>query len=184
LERHQEVSALKRAPSIALVGALVLLAGCGGSVSVNDKGQVAVGAKTLDIPSIPFTFRYPVAFQEATDASVTVAHAVAVVGVPGEDTYIAVHLNGKTAMSIDALEAQARRGLGASVLATARESHGGIAMVVVTTRVAERPDLRATLYGFSAGGRTWLIECRSNAGNRESMKQWCAQALDSLKARA
>ena len=143
-----------------------------------------MGAKTLDVASIPFTFRYPTAFQEATDSSVKAAHAVAVVGVPGEDTYIAVHLNGKGVMSLDALEAQAHRGLGASVLATARERHAGIAMVAVRTSVTARPDLQATMYGFSASGSTWLIECRSNASNRASMKQWCVQALDSLKLRA
>jgi hypothetical protein len=169
---------------IALLSATALIAGCGGSVSVNDKGQVAVGAKTLDVASIPFTLRYPVAFQEATDASVRAAHAVAIVGVPGEDSYIAVHLNGETTMSLDALAAQARRGLGASVISTARETHAGIPMVAVTTHVSGRPDLRATMYGFSAGSGTWLIECRSNTGNRDSMKRWCAQALDSLKLRA
>jgi hypothetical protein len=178
------VTLVRRAlPSIALLGVLAALASCGGSVSVNNKGQVAVGAKTLDVAAIPFTVRYPVSLQEATDASLKAAHAVALVGVPGEDTYIAVHLNGETTMSLDALEAQARRGLGASVLAAARESHGGIGMVAVATRVSSRPDLQATMYGFSAAGRTWLIECRSNAANRESMKQWCAQALDSLKPR-
>jgi hypothetical protein len=170
-------------PLMALLGVVALIASCGGSVSVNNRGQVAVGAKTLDVASIPFTFRYPVSFQEATDSSVKAAHALALVGVPGEDSYIAVHLNGEGTMSLDALEAQAHRGLGASVLATARGSHAGITMVAVTTRVAGRPDLQATMYGFSAGGRTWLIECRSNAGNRESMKQWCAQALDSLTPR-
>ncbi len=74
--------------------------------------------------------------------------------------------------------------MGANVISAARESHTGIPMVAVTTRVAGRPDLRATIYGFSAAGGTWLIECRSNAANRESMKQWCAQALDSLKRRS
>ena len=143
-----------------------------------------MGAKTLNVASFPFTFRYPTSFQEATDSSVKTAHAVALVGIPGEDSYIAVHLNGKGVMSLDALEAQARHGLGASVLATARERHAGIAMVAVTTSVTGRPDLQATMYGFSASGRTWLIECRSNASNRASMKQWCLQALDSLKPRA
>jgi hypothetical protein len=63
-------------------------------------------------------------------------------------------------MSLDALEAQAHQGLGSSVLSTERGSHAGIPMVAVTTRVAGRPDLQATMYGFSRGGRTWLIECR------------------------
>jgi hypothetical protein len=169
--------------SIGLFVALIVFASCGGSVSVNNKGQVAVGAKTLDVASIPFTLRYPVSFQEATDASVKAAHAVAIVGVPEEDSYIAVHLNGEGTMSLDTLEAQAHRGLGASVLATTRESHAGIAMVAVTTSVTAQPSLQATLYGFSAGGRTWLIECRSSTANRQSMKQWCGQALDSLKLR-
>lgn len=164
--------------------AMVVLAGCGGSVSVNDKGQVAVGAKTLTIASLPFTFRYPVSFQEATDASVEATHSVAVVGIPGEDSYIAVHLNGSTPLPLNSLEAQAHQALGANVISTARESHAGIPMVAVTTRVTGRPDLRATMYGFSTAGRTWLLECRSSIANRESMKQWCAQALDSLKSRA
>jgi hypothetical protein len=74
---------------------------------VNSKGEVAVGAKTLDVASVPFTFRYPVSFQEATHASVRAAHAVALVGVPGKDSHIAVRLNGETTMSLDALQAQA-----------------------------------------------------------------------------
>jgi len=169
---------------IALLATVVLVVGCGGSVSVDDRGQVAVGAKTLDVASIPFTLRYPVSFQEATDASTKAAHAVALVGVPGQDTYVAVHLNGETALSLDALEAQAHSALGANVVSTARASHAGIAMVAVTARVAERPDLSTTMYGFSAGGRTWLIECRSKDNERESMLKWCAQALDSLKPRS
>jgi hypothetical protein len=167
----------------ALLGTVVLIAGCGASVSVNNKGQVAVGAKTLDVASLPFTLRYPVSFQEATDASVKATHSVAVVGVPEEDSYIAVHLNGNSPMSLDALESQANRALGADLISAARESHAGIPMVAVATRVAGRPDLRATMYGFSLAQRTWLIECRSNTANRESMKQWCAQALNSLKRR-
>jgi hypothetical protein len=166
-----------------LLATAVLFAGCGGAVSVNNKGQVAVGAKTLDVPSLPFTFRYPVDFQEATDASLNATHSVAVVGIPGEDSYIAVHLNGRTPMSLDALQAQARGGLGATVISTARESHAGIPMVAVTTRIAGRRDLIATMYGFSLLGSTWLIECRSSTPNRASMKQSCAQALDSLKSR-
>ncbi len=143
-----------------------------------------MGANKLDVAAVPFTFRYPVSFQEATDASVRAAHSVAVVGIPGEDSYIAVHLNGDTPMSLDALEAQAREALGANVLSMARENHSGMPMVAVTTRVAGRPGLLATMHGFSAAGKTWLVECRSNAANRESMKQWCAQALDSLKLRS
>jgi hypothetical protein len=168
---------------IALLATALLVGGCGTSVSVNNKGQLAVGAKTLDVASLPFTFRYPVSFQEATDASVKATHSVAVVGIPGEDSYIAVHLNGNTPMSVDVLEAQARQALGAAVISTARESHAGITMVAVTTRVAGRPDLKATMHGFSTSGRTWLIECRANIANSESMKQWCVQALDSLKLR-
>lgn len=176
---------MRRVLSLLLAVLVVTLAaGCGGSVSVNNRGQVAVGSKTLDVASIPFTLRYPVSFQEATDASLKEAHAVGLVGIPGEDTYIAVHLNGDTTMSLDALETQARRALGTSVVSTTRVSHAGIAMVAVTTRVAGRSDLTATMYGFSNGGRTWLIECRSNKSERESMRQWCAQALDSLKPRA
>jgi hypothetical protein len=163
---------------------VLLVAGCGGSISVNNRGQVAVGANTLDVASLPFTFRYPVSFQEATDASVRATQSVAVVGIPGEDSYIAVHLNGNTPMSLGALEAQARQALGSNVISVARENHVGMPMVAVTTRVAGRPDLLATMHGFSAAGRTWLLECRSNAANRESMKQWCAQALDSLKLRS
>jgi hypothetical protein len=73
--------------------------------------------------------------------------------------------------------------LGATVISTARESHAGIPMVAVTTRIAGRRDLIATMYGFSLLGSTWLIECRSSTPNRASMKQSCAQALDSLKSR-
>lgn len=161
----------------------LVVAGCGGSVSVDNKGNVTVGAKTLNVAALPFTLRYPGSFQEATDASVAGAHSVALVGVPGEDSYIAIHLNGKTAMSLDSLEAQARSALGTDVTGTSREVHAGIPMVAVRTRVSGHPDLRATMYGFSSGGRTWLIQCRSNEANRASMTQWCRQALDSLKPR-
>lgn len=162
---------------------IVLLAGCGGSVSVNDKGQVAVGDKTLDVASLPFTFSYPGSFQEATDASVEATHSVAVVGVPSEDTYIAVHHNGSAPMSLDALEAQAHRALGTSVTGTRRARHAGIEMVAVTTRVTGRRDLSATINGFSTAQGTWLIECRSNLANRKLMARWCSHALDSLKPR-
>ncbi len=173
-----------RASSVLAVVAVVLLAsGCGGSVSVNDKGQVAVGEKTLDVATLPFTFSYPGSFQEATDASAKATHSVAVVGIPGEDSYIAVHHNGSAPMSLDALEAQARRALGASVTGTRRARHGGIEMIAVTTRVAGGGDLSATLSGFSTAQGTWLIECRSDLANRKLMAQWCSHALDSLKLR-
>ncbi|HYM53976.1 MAG TPA: hypothetical protein VES97_01330, partial [Solirubrobacteraceae bacterium] len=92
---------------IALLWAVVPVAGCGGAASVNDKGEVAVGAKTLDVASLPFTLHYPASFQEATDASLKATHSLAVVGLPGEDSYVAIRLNGDTAMSLDALAAQA-----------------------------------------------------------------------------
>ncbi|HEX7610746.1 MAG TPA: hypothetical protein VF380_08740, partial [Solirubrobacteraceae bacterium] len=110
---------------VAVVAAL-LGVGCGASVSVNDKGQVAVGEKTLDVATLPFTLRYPGAFQEATDTSAKAAHSVAVVGIPGEDTYIAVHKNGSVPMTLAALEAQARTALGTSADASGRARHGGI----------------------------------------------------------
>jgi hypothetical protein len=172
--------------TLRLITLLVLVGmveGCGGSVSVDTNLNMTVGAKTLDIATLPFTFHYPGSFQEATEASVQATHSVAVVGVPREDSYIAVHLNGDTPLSLKELEAQAKRALGSNVISTARETHAGILMVAVATRVSGRPDLSATMYGFSSAGRTWLIECRSNSANRESMKQWCIQALDSLKSR-
>jgi hypothetical protein len=168
---------------LAVVASIALMGGCGGSVSVNDKGQVAVGEKTLDVASLPFTFSYPGSFQEATDASVKATHSVAVVGIPSEDSYIAVHHNGSAPMSLDALEAQAHRALGTSVTGTGRASHAGIEMVAVTTRVAGAGDLSATMNGFSTARDTWLIECRSNLANRERMAQLCSHALDSLKLR-
>lgn len=168
---------------IILLAIILGVAGCGGSVSVNDKGQVAVGEKTLDVAALPFTFRYPGAFQEATDASVEATHSVAVVGIPGEDSYIAVHHNGSVPMTLDALEAQARTALGAGVTRTGRVRHGAIEMVSVTTGVAGEGDVSSTMNGFPAAGGTWLIECRSNAANRARMAEWCSRALDSLKLR-
>jgi hypothetical protein len=165
------------------VAAVMLAGGCGASVSVNDKGQVAVGEKTLDVASLPFTLRYPGAFQEATDASAKAAHSVAVVGIPSEDSYIAVHKNGSVPMTLEALEAQARRALGTSVTGAARARHGGIEMFSLTTRVAGEGDIRATMNAFSTAQATWLIECRSDPANRERMAQWCSHALDSLKLR-
>lgn len=150
---------------IALLATVVLVVGCGGSVSVDDRGQVAVGAKTLDVASIPFTLRYPVSFQEATDASTKAAHAVALVGVPGQDTYVAVHLNGETALSLDALEAQAHSALGANVVSTARASHAGIAMVAVTARRrtprSEHHDVRILSAGKNLADRVSLQRQRT-----------------------
>ena len=57
------------------------------------------------------------------------SHSVAVVWLPGEDSYIAVHLNGSTRRSVDALEAQARQALCANVVSTARETHSSIQML-------------------------------------------------------
>lgn len=152
-------------------------------MSVDNKGNVTVGAKTLSTPALPFTLRYPGSFQEATNATVAETHSVALVGIPGEDSYIAIYLNGKTRMSLDSLEAEARRALGTDVIGTSREVHAGIPMVAVATRVSGRPDLKATMYGFSLSGRTWLIQCRSNEANRASMEHWCRESLDSLKSR-
>ena len=175
--------AMRVSSALAVVAVILPASGCGGSVSVNDKGQVAVGEKTLDVASLPFTFSYPGSFQEATDASAGATHSVVVVGIPSEDSYIAVHHNGSAPMSLGALEAQARRALGSSVTATGRARHGGIEMVAVTTRVTGGRDLSATMNGFSTARDTWLIECRSNLANRKLMARWCSHALDSLKLR-
>jgi hypothetical protein len=169
--------------SAAVIAAAALGGGCGASVSVNDKGQVAVGEKTLDVASLPFTLRYPGSFQEATGASAAATHSVAVVGIPGEDSYIAVHKNGSAPMTASALEAQARKALGTNISSSGRARHGGIEMFALTTPVAGTGDLSATMNAFSTSHATWLIECRSNPANRQRMAQWCAAALDSLKLR-
>jgi len=175
--------AMRVSSALPVVVVVLLASGCGGSVSINDKGRVAVGEKTLEVASVPFTFSYPGSFQEATDASAKATHSVAVVGIPSEDSYIAVHHNGSAPMSLGALEAQALGALGASVTGTRRARHGGIEMVAVTTRVEGGGDLSATMNGFSTARDTWLIECRSNLANRKLMAQWCSHALDSLKLR-
>ena len=104
-------------------------------------------------------------------------------GIPGEDTYIAVHKNGSVPMTPAALEAQGRTALGTSAGASGRARHGGIEMFALTTPVAGEGDLSATMNAFSTSHATWLIECRSNRANRERMAQWCSRALDSLKLR-
>ena len=88
-----------------LVASLIVLAGCGGSVSVNEKGKVSVGHKTLSTAAVPFTFEYPLGFREATDASVKAINALAVVG-PAADSYLAVRRNG-TAMTVAGLPTSA-----------------------------------------------------------------------------
>jgi hypothetical protein len=64
----------------------------------------------------------------------------------------------------------------------ARASVGSDRLTIVAMGHLRR-DLSATMYGFSLPGSTWLIECRLSTPNRESMRQSCAQALDSLKSR-
>lgn len=171
---------------VACLGAvLAALAGCGTSVSVDTKGNIAVDHKTLDVTGVPFTFQYPVDYQEATDASLRSINALAVVG-PAADSYIAVRRNGRVTLSVKALEAQARRALGDAILATARETHSGIPMVVMT--VADTggaaKGLHSTIYGFSTAGASWLIECHSAAADRSALTAGCAQALGSIKQRS
>lgn len=164
-----------------LVASLIVLAGCGGSVSVNEKGKVSVNHKTLSTAAVPFTFEYPLEFREATDASVKAINALAVVG-PAADSYLAVRRNG-TAMTVAALERQARRALGASLLAAKRETHSGLPMVAITVADEGGGDagLRSTIYGFSLGGSSWLLECHSAAADRATIDAACAKALDTIK---
>ncbi len=172
----------RRIPVLLAAGAALALAGCGTSVSVDTKGGIAVGHKTMRATGVPFTFRYPVEFREATDASVAAANALEVVG-PDADSYLAVRRNGDTEMSVAALERQARRTLGDAVLSTARERHAGIPMVAITVGDASGSDrgLRSVIYGFSGAGASWLVECQSTSAQRDAIATACTQALDSLR---
>ncbi len=164
-----------------LAAVAALTGGCGGEISVDSTGGVSVNDKTLDIAEIPFTLRYPVAFREATDASLKEINALAVVG-PSPDSYVAVRRNGTEAMSLSALEAQARRALGNSIAGVARGRHSGIGMIAITMRAAG--DGRwAKIYGFSLAGATWLVDCRSTRADLSAMRSGCARALDSIEPR-
>lgn len=173
------------ATSLAVVAFAALcpvLAGCGGSASVDTKGKIAVGHKTLSVSGVPFTFEYPVDFQEATDESAKSINAVAVVG-PEANSYIAVRHNGDQPMSPGALERQARRALGESILTAVRETHAGVPMVAITVADTggQALGLRSTIYGFSAAGGTWMIECHSTRAQRKVMTAACRQTLDTIK---
>lgn len=166
---------------ILAAAAVAALAGCGASVDTT--GKLSIGHKTLSVSAVPFTFEYPLAFREATDASVAKANALAVVG-PGANSYIAVRRNGP-AMSLAALERQARTALGGAIVSSGRERHSGIAMVAVTIRDTGGAalGLRSTIYGFSFARASWLIECHSTAADRQKIAAGCAQALDSIQER-
>lgn len=162
--------------------AAAVLAGCGSSVSVDTEGKVAIDHKTLSVAEVPFTFEYPTDYQEATDESLASVNALAVVGSEPQ-SYIAVRRNSRTAMSLDALERQARRALGESVLGDVRETHSDIPMVAITVEDTggEAVGLRSTIYGFSLAGSSWLIECHSTESEREALSDACRHALDSIE---
>ena len=97
------------------------------------------------VASLPFTLRYPNTFQVADATSLKRTSAVAIVGVPGEGTFIAVRANGATPLSTKALTLQARRGLGTKGVTIRVERHSGVPMVAATTPVLRRPDLTSGL---------------------------------------
>lgn len=164
-----------------LVAAVLLLPGCGGSISVDGDG-ISVNKKTLDVAEVPFTLEYPTDFSSATDESVKKLKAAAVVG-SGEQSYIAVRRNGSEPMSLEDLAQQGRVALGNDVLDIERLTASEIDMVALTVDDSARGAAWRKLHAFSLPDSTWIIECRAAKDDMESMGEACDQALGSIEER-
>jgi hypothetical protein len=164
--------------SAACLLAALVLAGCG------DETKRARTDRTLTDPQLPFTFRYPDGFRATTSDRGGVLALVAL------DPRNALAIRRTSTRGLDpdqylgTLRADfARQGFRVT---ERREQHAGQQMGVLSFTIPAshpaaggRGDLRTTSYFFTAGGRTWQLECRS-ANRRAAVERACATALSSL----
>jgi hypothetical protein len=163
---------------VVVVAVALLAAGCGGA------SKHARVDRTFSEPQLPFTFRYPNGFRVSTPAQGSVLALVAL------DVRNALAIRRTSTRALDpdqylgSLRADfARQGFR---VAQRREEHAGQQMGVLSFTIPAsnpasggRSDLRTTNYFFTAGGRTWQLECRS-ADRRAAVDRACAGAVSSL----
>jgi hypothetical protein len=166
---------------LATVVLALSLAACGASVSVDEKG-VSVNSKTYDVAALPFTFKYPVDFQEGTDASIRgFRFARGLVGLQGTESYILVLRNDSSReKTIAELQREAAT---SGAQATMREKHSGMPMLKAVLPDTDPKGRHGVQYAFAAGGATWLIQCVAEDAQREKIDAACTRAIGSLQLR-
>lgn len=135
--------------------------------------------RTLHAAGVPFSFDYPVVLAESRGGGEGVIAAVSA----GPRDYVAIREFAPRAFDREALgrELQLRMlGTGRTTPAR-RERHGGRPMLVVKVRDTERPRADRQMHVFTAGGRSWSIECRRTRSRAQLLDGACRQALDTLE---
>ena len=168
-----------RRSAVLALAAVLLAAGCGGTT------KRASVDRTFSAPGLPFTFRYPDGFRVSVPAQGSVLGLVAL----DPRNALAVRRTSTRALDPDqylgSLRADfARQGFR---VVQRREQHAGQQMGVLSFAIPAshpaaggRGALRTTSYFFTAGRRTWQLECRS-AERRVAVDRACAEAVSSLQ---
>lgn len=161
--------------------AIVATAGCGGSVSADQNG-VHVNTKTLDSKALTFTFDYPADWAETTDTFVkSIPSGRVAVGIPDTDSYaVVLSSDSQREKSISELMREAAASGAASI---ARERHAGLPMGRVGLLGTDSSGRHGFQYAFAAGGRTWILQCTSESGREEEIRDGCRKIVDTIKIR-
>ena len=114
--------------------------------------------RTLRAAGVPFTFEYPPAMAESQGARDGVVAGVSA----GPRDYVAIRAFAPRALRREALgrELQLRMLDSGTLSRTRRERHAGRPMLVARVRDTERPRADRRVHVFTAGDRSWSIECR------------------------
>ena len=168
--------------ALAAAGAALLIAGCGGSVSVGDT------TKTLDQADVGFTFDYPDSFSvKKVDVANTQGKVRALVGLD-DNNLIAVRqfatreANSPAMLKASTVSFATQNGVPAS--AVSLRTRSGIDMATFkTATTVDGTNTANEEWVFPIGGATWQLECQSTPDQGDAVRKACDMALDSIKAK-
>jgi hypothetical protein len=177
--------------------ALALLAGCGGdepsgSTTTTTATTAAADGTAFTADDVGFTFAYPDGFEQVDDPNDGDVLATVTPTPNDPKNGLKIRETAKTELEFasysETIRAQFEDQLGVEV-AMREESQGDRKLGVMAwskrftyTDLGQEAttQLKSTSYFFTAGGRTWQLECLSATEQRAAIDAACAQALASI----
>jgi len=169
--------------ALAVTAAAVLIAGCGGSVSVG-----CDSTKTLYRPDVAFTFCYADSFSiKPVDVANTQGKVRALVALD-DNNLVAVRqfapreANSPAQLKASTVAFATQNGVPASAVRLTKRS--GIDMATFkTATTVDGTNTANEEWVFPIGGATWQLECQSTPDQGDEVRKACDMALDSIKAK-